>query len=85
MEKFETMGTGTLNSIKGFRSCAKNRMICFDMVNVGVVKGMDQRTSKSPIKIISSDVRTLRDGNGNRRGMIRLVRHTLGRRYFCQW
>ena len=41
MEKFETMGTGTLNSIKGFRSCAKNRMIFFDMVNVGVVEGMD--------------------------------------------
>ena len=41
MEKFETMGTGTLNSIKWFRSCAKNRMIFFDMVNVGVVEGMD--------------------------------------------
>ena len=84
IEKLETVGTGALNSIKG-RSCATNRMILFDMANIGMIEGMDQRTSKSPVKEVSSDIRTLRDGDGNRRGVIRVFRHTIGRRYSCQW
>ena len=84
IEKLEMVGTGALNSIKG-RSCATIRMILFDMANIGMIKGMDQRTSKSPVKEVSSDIRTLRDGDGNRRGVIRVFRHTIGRRYSCQW
>ena len=42
MEKFEAGGTGTLNCVKRFRSCAKNRMIFFDMADVGMIEGMNQ-------------------------------------------
>ena len=64
---------------------ALTRMILTDVANIGVVKGVNQRTSKPPVIEISSDIRTLRDRDGNRRGVVRVVRHTLGRRYSCQW
>ena len=85
VEKLKKMGASTLNGVEGFRGCAKNRVIFFDVANVRVIKGVSQRVSKSPVKVISSDIRALRDGNGDRRGLIRVVRHTLGRIYSCQW
>ena len=60
-------------------------MIFTDVLNVGMMKGVNQAMSEVPVKVISSDIRTLRDGNGDRGWMIRVIRHTLGRRYSCQW
>ena len=37
-----------------------------DMLNVKVREGMTKATSELPVKIISSDVRTLKDRDGNR-------------------
>ena len=87
MEKFKTMRSRTLNDKEGFRGCAKEWVILADVANIGVFKGMkmNQQASNPPVKIISSDIRTLRDGNGDRRGMIRVFRHTLGRRDSCRW
>ena len=51
-----------------------------DVSNVKVREGMTKTTSELPIKVISSGIRTLRDRNGNGRGMIGVFRHTLGRR-----
>ena len=84
MEKFKSVGAGALNSVEGFRGCTEDRVILADVANVGVIKGVNQRTSNSPVKVISSDIRTLRDRDGNRRGVVRVFRHTLGRRYSCQ-
>ena len=85
MEKFKMMGPCALNDIEGFRGCAQDRMIFVDVANIGMLKGVNQRVSNPPVEGISSDIRTLRNGDGNRGGVIALVRHTLGRRYSCQW
>ena len=55
------------------------------MSNVNLGKGITKTPSKTPVKVISSDIRTLGNGNCNRGGMIRVFRHTLGRIYSCQW
>ena len=55
-------------------------MIFVDVVNVGMVKGVNKPTSKTPVKVVSSDIRTLRDGNRKKGLMVRVVGHTLGRR-----
>ena len=60
-------------------------MIFADMANVGVFERVNQATSDPPIKVISSDIRTLGDWDRNGGRMIRVVRHTLGRRDSCQW
>ena len=60
-------------------------MIFADMANVGVLKRVDKAASNPPVKVISSDIRTLGDRDRNRGRMIRVVRHTLGRRDSCQW
>ena len=60
-------------------------MILADMVNIGVFKRVNQRTSNPPIVEISSSVRTVRDGDGDWRDMVGVFRHTLGRKYSCQW
>ena len=85
MEEFKTMRSCALNNKEGFRGCAKEWVILADMANVGVFKGMNQRMSNLPVIVISSNIRTLRDGDGNRRGMVGVFRHTLGRRYSCRW
>ena len=85
VEKLKVVGACTLNNIEGFRGCASERVVLFDMTKVGVIKGMNQRTSNPPVKVISFNIRTLRDGDGDRRGVVGVVRHTLGRRYSCQW
>ena len=60
-------------------------MILADVVNVGMMEGINQATSEVPVKAISSNIRTLRNGNRHRGLMIGVVRHTLGRRDSCQW
>ena len=63
VEEFKAVRTSALNGVKGFRGCAKNRVIFFDVANVRVIEGVNRGASKSPVKVISSDIRTLRDGN----------------------
>ena len=60
-------------------------MIFADMANVGMLKRVDKTASKPPVKVVSSDVRTLGNRDRNRGRMVRVVRHTLGRRDSCQW
>ena len=79
------MGPCTLDGVERRRGCAEDRVILMDMVNIGVFKRVNKATSNPPIEVISSDIRTLGNGNSNRRGVIRVVRHTLGRRDSCRW
>ena len=60
------MGSCTLDGVEGGRGSAEERMILTDMSNVGMVKGINQATSNPPVKVISSDIRTLRNGDSNR-------------------
>ena len=59
-------------------------MIFADMANVGVLKRVHKAASNPPVKIVSSDIRTLGNRDRNRRRMVGVVRHTLGRRESCQ-
>ena len=59
-------------------------MIFADMANVGVFKRVNKTASNSPVKVVSSDIRTLGNRDRNRGRMIGVVRHTLGRRDSCQ-
>ena len=55
-------------------------MILADMPNVGMFKRMNKAASNAPVIVIVSDVETLGNRDCNRRGMIGVFRHTLGRR-----
>ena len=77
------MGPCTLDGVEGRRGCAEDRVILADMANVGVFERVDKAASNPPIKVISSDIRTLGNGDGNRGSVVRVVRHTLGRRDSC--
>ena len=85
MEKVKSVGPCTLDGVERGRGCAQDRVILTDMSNVGMFKRMNKAVSNPPVIVISSDVRTLgnRDRNGGR--MVRVVRHTLGRRDSCRW
>ena len=85
IEKVKSMGPGTLDGVERGRGCAQDRVILADMSNVGVFKRVHKAASNPPVMVISSDIRTLgnRDGDGGR--MVRVVRHTLGRRDSCRW
>ena len=85
IEKVKSMGPCTLDGVEGGRSCAQDRVILADMSNVGMFNRVHKAASNPPVMIINPDIRTLgnRDGNGGR--MIRVVRHTLGRRDSCRW
>ena len=85
IEKVKSMGPCTLDGVERGRGCAQDRVILADMLNVGMFKRMHKAASNPPIKVISSDIRTLRDGDSNRWQMIRVFRHTLGRRDSCRW
>ena len=63
IEKFKMVGACTLYGVERGRGSAEERVILADVLNVGMVKGINQTTSNLPIKVISSDIRTLRDGN----------------------
>ena len=85
IEKVKSMGPCTLNGVEGRRDCTEDRVILADMSNVGMLERVDKAAGNPPIKVISSDIRTLRDGDSNRWQMIRVFRHTLGRRDSCRW
>ena len=60
-------------------------MILADMPNVGMFKRVHKTASNTPVIVIVSDVETLENRDSNWGRMIRVFRHTLGRRYSCQW
>ena len=60
-------------------------MIFADMANVGMFKRVNKTASNPPVKVVSSDVRTLGNRDRNRGRMVRVVRHTLGRKDSCRW
>ena len=84
-EKVKSMGPCTLDGVEGRRGCAEDRVILVDMLNVGVFERMDKAASNPPIKVISSDIRTLGNGDSNRGRVVGVVRHTLGRKDSCRW
>ena len=85
IEKVKSVGPGTLVGVERGRGGAQDRVILADMSNVGMFKRVNKTASNPPVIVVSSDIRTLgnRDRNGGR--MIRVVRHTLGRRDSCRW
>ena len=85
IEKVKSMGPGILDCVERGRGCAQDRVILADMSNIGIFKRVNKTASNPPVIVISSDVRTLRNGDHNRGRMVRVVRHTLGRRDSCQW
>ena len=85
IEKVKSVGPCTLDGVERGRSCAEDRVILADMTNIGVFERVDKAASNPPIIIISLDIRTLGNGNGNRGIVVGVVRHTLGRRDSCRW
>ena len=84
-EKVKLMGPGTLDGVERGGGCAQDRVILADMSNVGMFKRVNKTASNPPVKVISSDVRTLGNRDRNSGRVVRVVRHTLGRRDSCQW
>ena len=60
-------------------------MILADMSNVGMFKRVNKAASNPPVIVVSPDIRTFGNRDGSRGRMVRVVRHTLGRRDSCQW
>ena len=85
IEKVKSVGPGTLNGIERGRGCAQDRVILADMSNVGMFKRVHKAASNPPVKMVSSDIRTLGNRDGDRGRMVGVVRHTLGRRDSCRW
>ena len=85
IEKVKAMGPCTLDCVERGSGCAEDRVILADMLNVGMFKRMNKAASNPPVIVISSDVRTLGNRDGNRGRMVRVVGHTLGRRDSCRW
>ena len=85
IEKVKSMGPCTLDGVERGRGCAEDTVILVDMLNVGMFKRVNKTASNPPVIVISPDVRTLGNRDGNRGWMIRVVRHTLGRRDSCRW
>ena len=79
-DKFKSVGSHTLSDKRGDGRVVEERVIVTDVSNAKVGKGMAKAPSETPIKVISSEIRTLRDGDNNGGRMVRVVRHTLGRR-----
>ena len=67
IEKVKSMGPCTLDSVEGRSGGAEDRVILADMLNVGMFKRVHKAVSNPPIIAISSDIRTLGNGNRNRR------------------
>ena len=85
IEKVKSMGPGTLDGVERGRGCAQDRVILADMLNIGMFKRMNKAASNPPVVVISPDVRTLGNRDRNRGRVVRVVRHTLGRRDSCRW
>ena len=61
-EKLKAMGSRTLSGDSGGDCEVNKRVVVTDVSNVKVREGMAETMSEPPIKVISSDIRTLRDG-----------------------
>ena len=85
IEKVKFMGPCALNCVERGRGCAEDRVILADMSNIGMFKRVNKAASNPPVIVVSSDIRTLGNRDRNRGRMVRVVRHTLGRRDSCQW
>ena len=83
IEKVKSMGPCALDGVEGGRGCAQDRMILAYMSNVGMFKRVHKAASNPPVKVVSPNIRTLGNRDGNRGRMVRVVRHTLGRRDSC--
>ena len=84
-EKLKAMGSTTMSDDSG-RGCEIDKgVIVTDVSNVKVREGMAETMSEPPIKVISSDIRTLRNGNSNGGRVVGVFRHTLDRRDSCRW
>ena len=70
IEKVKLVGSRALYCVEGGRGSAEERVIFTEVVNIGMFKGVNKATSKPPVIIISSDIRTLRDGDSNRWRMV---------------
>ena len=66
IEKVKSMGPCTLDSVEGRRCCAEDRVILADMSNIGMFKRVNKAASNPPIKVVSSDIRTLGNRDHNR-------------------
>ena len=85
IEKVKSMGPCTLDGVERGRGCAQDRVILVDMLNVGMFKRVNKTASNPPVIVVSPDVRTLGNRDRDRGRMVRVVRHTLGRRDSCRW
>ena len=85
IEKVKSMGPCTLDGVERGRGCAEDRVILADMSNVGMFKRVNKTASNPPVIVVSSNVRTLGNRDRNRGRMVRVVRHTLGRKDSCRW
>ena len=85
IEKVKVMGPCTLDGAERGRGSAEDRVILVDMSNIGMFKRVHKAASNPPIKIVVSDVRALGNRDCNRGRMVRVIRHTLGRRDSCRW
>ena len=66
IEKVKSMGPHTLDGVEGRRCCAEDRVILADMSNIGMFKRVNKAASNPPIKVVSSDIRTLGNRDHNR-------------------
>ena len=82
-DKLKSMGPGTLIDEERGGEGTEEGVIVTDVSNVTVIKGMVKTPSETPVIKVSPDLRALRNGNSDRGRMIRVVRHTLGRRDSC--
>ena len=80
IEKVKSMGPCTLDGVERGRGCAEERVILADMLNVGMSKRVNKTASKAPVIVIVPDIETLGNRDCNRGRMVRVFRHTLGRR-----
>ena len=85
IEKVKSMGSCALDCVERGRGSAQDRVILADMSNVGMFKRVHKTASNPPVMIVSSDIRALGNRDGNRGRVVRVVRHTLGRRDSCRW
>ena len=70
IEKVKSMGPCTLDGVEGRRGCAEDRVILADMTNVSVFERVNKAASNPPIKVISSDIRTLGNRDCNRGSVV---------------
>ena len=83
IEKVKVMGSCALDGVERGRGSAEDRVILADMSNVGMLKRVHKTASNPPIKVVVSDVRALGNRDCNRGRVVRVIRHTLGRRDSC--